>query len=260
MTESESVALPFGDSPLSCVVPHNKMYYIRFFFKMQAFFSNFFHFFIYPSFSSSIFLFSCIKYSHYERQVFRMSYTLLVNKSHTLSSSYVPPYLTEARIPFHAPAHHEKTLMEKAAAKSAAKLFHRAAAENVTLMGISGYRSYRRQEALYRNALQRGSTAVAPPGTSEHQTGLALDISCASLNFELEESFAATKEGKWLKSNAPLYGFILRYPRRKEHITGYPWEPWHIRFVGKTLSLYLSLTGLTLEEYHDMLPDSSQIR
>ena len=89
---------------------------------------------------------------------------------------------------------------------------------------------------------------------------LALDISCASLNFELEESFAATKEGKWLKSNAPLYGFILRYPRRKEHITGYPWEPWHIRFVGKTLSLYLSLTGLTLEEYHDMLPDSSQIR
>ena len=155
-----------------------------------------------------------------------MSYTLLVNKSHTLSSSYVPPYLTEARIPFHAPAHHEKTLMEKAAAKSAAKL-PSAAAENVTLMGISGYRSYRRQEALYRNALQRGSTAVAPPGTSEHQTGLALDISCASLNFELEESFAATKEGKWLKSNAPLYGFILRYPRRKEHITGYPWELAH---------------------------------
>lgn len=229
------------------------------FLKCKPFF-KFFLFFYIPSFSSSIFLFSCIKYSHYERQVFRISYTLLVNKSHTLSSSYVPPYLTEARIPFHAPAHHEKTLMEKAAAKSAAKLFHRAAAENVTLMGISGYRSYRRQEALYRNALQRGSTAVAPPGTSEHQTGLALDISCASLNFELEESFAATKEGKWLKSNAPLYGFILRYPRRKEHITGYPWEPWHIRFVGKTLSLYLSLTGLTLEEYHDMLPDSSQIR
>lgn len=182
-----------------------------------------------------------------------MSYTLLVNKSHPLTSSYVPPCLAEAHIPFDTSAHDEKTLMEKTAAKAAAKLFHQAASDNITLMGVSGYRSYKRQESLYRNALARSSSAVAPPGTSEHQTGLALDISCASLNFELEEAFAYTKEGKWLKTNALLYGFILRYPRRKEHITQYPWEPWHIRFVGKTLSLYLSLTGLTLEEYHQML-------
>lgn len=182
-----------------------------------------------------------------------MSYTLLVNKSHPLTSSYVPPRLAETCIPFDASAHDEKTLMEKTAAKAASRLFHRAASDHISLMGISGYRSYKRQEVLYRNALKRGSSAVAPPGTSEHQTGLALDISCASLNFQLEESFAYTKEGKWLKTNAPLYGFILRYPRRKEHITQYPWEPWHIRFVGKTLSLYLSLTGLTLEEYHHML-------
>lgn len=188
-----------------------------------------------------------------------MSYTLLVNKSHPLSPSYVPPRLTEARIPFDAPVHDEKTLMEKTAAKAAVKLFHRAASDNITLMGISGYRSYQRQKALYQSALQRNSAAVAPPGASEHQTGLALDISCASLHFELDESFAYTKEGKWLKTNAPLYGFILRYPRRKEHITGYPWEPWHIRFVGKTLSLYLSLTGLTLEEYHSLLFKSSEM-
>ena len=120
---------------------------------------------------------------------FRMSYTLLVNKSHPLTSSYVPPCLAEAHIPFDTSAHDEKTLMEKTAAKAAARLFHQAASDNITLMGVSGYRSYKRQESLYRNALARSSSAVAPPGTSEHQTGLALDISCASLNFELEEAF-----------------------------------------------------------------------
>ena len=91
--------------------------------------------------------------------------------------------------------------------------------------------------------------------SSEH------DVSCLSAttvikNMDTEKYnvilVGITKEGKWLKAHAPIHGFILRYPKRKEHITGYPFEPWHIRFVGKTLSLYLSLTGLTLEEYHGM--------
>ena len=180
---------------------------------------------------------------------FRMSYTLLVNKSHPLTSSYVPPCLAEAHIPFDTSAHDEKTLMEKTAAKAAARLFHQAASDNITLMGVSGYRSYKRQESLYRNALARSSSAVAPPGTSEHQTGLALDISCASLNFELEEAFAYTKEGKWLKTNAPLYGFILRYPKEKEHITGVIYEPWHYRYVGKEAAKEIWEQGICLEEY-----------
>ena len=93
---------------------------------------------------------------------------------------------------------------------------------------------------------------VAKPGTSEHQTGLALDVSSPEVDYELEEIFAETPEGKWLAVYAPMFGFILRYPKGKENITGYAYEPWHIRYVGKSLSLYLSLTGMTLEEYHQI--------
>ena len=67
---------------------------------------------------------------------------------------------------------------------------------------------------------------------------------------ELEESFADTDEGRWLKAYAPMFGFIIRYPKGKEAVTGYAWEPWHIRYVSKSLALYLALTGLTLEDYH----------
>lgn len=181
-----------------------------------------------------------------------VSYPLLINKFHPLSSYYIPEGLTKLCIPFSAPPQDERRLMRKDAARAVTGLFIQASLDGMGLVGISGYRSYKRQEELYTNALKRGSTAVAPPGTSEHQTGLALDVSCASVNLELEESFADTSEGKWLKEHAPLYGFILRYPQNKEHITGYPWEPWHIRYVGESLSHFLTLTGLTLEEYHKL--------
>lgn len=178
------------------------------------------------------------------------SYTQLINPSAPLAFDYIPDHLTTAHIPFSPSANEERRQLESAAAAAAEALFRQASLDDICLVGVSGYRSYLSQKRLYENALKRNSTAVAVPGTSEHQTGLALDVSCPSLNFELEEAFSDTKEGKWLKTHAPIHGFILRYPKRKEHITGYPFEPWHIRFVGKTLSLYLSLTGLTLEEYH----------
>lgn len=69
---------------------------------------------------------------------------------------------------------------------------------------------------------------IAPPGASEHQTGLALDVSCQAVDYQLDERFGETREGRWLKRCAPLYGFILRYPKGKEHITGYGWEPAHM--------------------------------
>lgn len=179
-----------------------------------------------------------------------VSYPLLINKSNPLSPYYTPAPLTEPAIPFQAPPRDERRLLQKDAAKAVTRLFTQAALDGMGLVGISGYRSYKRQTELYNDALRRRSTAVAPPGTSEHQSGLALDVSCPAVNLELEEAFADTAEGKWLKKHAPLYGFILRYPCHKESVTGYPWEPWHIRFVGETLALYLSLTGLTLEEFH----------
>ena len=91
---------------------------------------------------------------------------------------------------------------------------------------------------------------VALPGTSEHQSGLALDVSCPAVNHELITEFAETPEGKWLVRNASLYGFIIRYPANKESVTGIPWEPWHIRYVTRPLASCLALTGLTLEEYY----------
>lgn len=173
-------------------------------------------------------------------------YTILVNRENPLPAAFVPRRLVSAPFPFDAPPHAEKRLMEASACEAAAEMFADCAAEGLHLYGVSAYRSRARQEELYR-ACRDGT--VAPPGTSEHQTGLALDVSCPSLGLQLTEDFAGTPEGKWLKRCAPLYGFILRYPPEKEKITGYPWEPWHIRYVTRALSLYLSLTGLSLEEY-----------
>ena len=181
------------------------------------------------------------------------SYTILINRNHPLPKDFLPDFLTEPVIPFSAPPNDQKRLLQKEAALAVTLLFDQAASEGIGLIGISGYRSYSRQKELYENAIQRGCAAVAPPGASEHQSGLALDVSCSAIGLELENTFADTREGKWLTKHAPLYGFILRYPKDKEHITGYPWEPWHIRYVGKSLSLYCSLTNLTLEEYYSQL-------
>lgn len=175
------------------------------------------------------------------------SYSLLVNPSHPLLPDFVPRDLVAANIPFDAPLGSQKRLLRKRAAEAAEELFERACALNLKLVAVSGYRSYKRQIQL-----QSGSSQVALPGASEHQTGLALDVSCPRVSLQLTEDFADTEEGRFLKDYAPLYGFIVRYPKGREHITGYPWEPWHIRYVTKALSLYLALTGMTLEEFHNI--------
>jgi len=189
------------------------------------------------------------------------SFSIIINKNRRLPEDYIPENLLEAPIPFSAPPDDPKRLMQKDASYAAKALFKRANDSGMNLYGISGYRSYKRQEELYLAALKKANLTtasapddlakllVAPPGASEHQSGLALDVSCPEIDMELTEAFADTKEGEWLKAYAPLYGFILRYPKGKESITGYAYEPWHIRYVSKSLALYLSLTGLTLEEY-----------
>ena len=174
-----------------------------------------------------------------------LSYTLLVNREHPLKPDYIPDDLVYANIPFYAPSDSPKRMLRKQAAVAAQELFHRSIEMKVNLIGISGYRSYERQLQL-----NTGSPYVALAGTSEHQSGLALDVSCPAVSLELTEEFALTPEGRFLQDYAPLYGFILRYPQGKEKITGYAYEPWHIRYVTKSLALYLYLTGMTLEEYH----------
>ena len=94
----------------------------------------------------------------------------------------------------------------------------------------------------------------AKPGYSEHQTGLSIDVSASSIGNRLSESFGSTDEGIWLAAHAHEYGFIIRYPKDKASITGYAYEPWHIRYVGIELATYLYENNLTLEEYYNYTP------
>lgn len=179
-------------------------------------------------------------------------YEMLVNPDILLSQGFQPPMLVEAEIPFACGLGDSRRLLEPKAARAAEKLFRQSEEQGLSLYGVSGYRSFERQRESYDK--RRGSFSTAPPGGSEHQTGLALDVSCPDICLSLDERFAETPEGKWLAKHAPLYGFVLRYPKGKEYITGYTYEPWHIRYVTKSLALYLTLTGLTLEEYHKHQP------
>lgn len=187
--------------------------------------------------------------------------TFLVNREYPLPEDYVPEGLTtpEVLFPF-SDTSIDKAKMTPEAGAALARLFDAAYDEaGLTLYGISAYRSYARQYTIYATNLIVYGTAhtnrySAAPGRSEHQTGLAIDISCASEGFGLEDTFADTPEGIWVAQNAHRFGFILRYPKDKEHITGYSYEPWHIRYVGTELAALLYETGLTLDEYYGVSP------
>ncbi len=113
-------------------------------------------------------------------------------------------------------------------------------------------RSYIDQGYDYDKAYDLASETVAIPGTSEHQVGLAVDIISSGYR-DLDAGFANTEGGRWLAENAPEYGFILRYPRGKEDITGIEFEPWHYRYVGVEAAKEMTQLGLTLEEYDEMI-------
>ncbi len=157
-------------------------------------------------------------------------YTLIANKTYSLPASYAPGDITaECRAAF----------KEMAAA---------AANDGVSLFIVSGYRSYATQSGLYQRYAARDGYAAADtysarPGYSEHQTGLAMDLNSVSA------SFANTKEGRWLAANAYKYGFIIRYPLGKQSVTGYVYEPWHVRYLGKDLAAAVYRSGECLEEY-----------
>ena len=115
----------------------------------------------------------------------------------------------------------------------------------------------RRIAAFYDAYAARDGQAAADrysarPGTSEHQTGLSFDVTAADGSCHLEVCFENTPEGLWVAENAHLFGFVIRYPEGKENITGYQYEPWHLRYVGPALAEQLHDTGQTLEEFFDL--------
>jgi zinc D-Ala-D-Ala carboxypeptidase len=181
---------------------------------------------------------------------------VVVNKKRSLPKGYVPGDLVEPQVPFSFKGPHEKRHMRKEAAKALEKLFAGAKKDGIELRAVSGYRSYKRQVSIFNNNVKTKGQAYASqvsavPGKSEHQTGLAIDVSSPSVGNVLEQSFGASKEGEWLAKHAPEYGFIIRYMKGKEDVTGYVYEPWHIRYVGKDIAEDVTKQGLTLEEYFD---------
>ena len=187
------------------------------------------------------------------------SLTVFVNKEYALPKDYQPEDMVTPDIYFNLSYYDDRTLMRKEAADAIEDLFAAAKEDGCSLSGVSGYRSYQRQKKIFtNNIITKGKVHTlkysAVPGTSEHQTGLVMDISCASLGYDLNDNFINTPEGQWVAANAYRFGFIVRYPDGKAEITGYSYEPWHIRYVGKALAKYLYENDLTLEEYYNYTP------
>lgn len=180
--------------------------------------------------------------------------TVVVNKNRALPADYIPPDLVEPNVPFPFDEKVEKRMMRAEAAGALEKLFAKAKEQGIELYAVSGYRSYRTQKSLFdtyvkTQGAEHAAAYSAVPGKSEHQTGLAMDVSGADAKTRLEESFGATPEGKWLAANCAQFGFIIRYLQGKEDITGYAYEPWHLRYVGKAIAEDIMSRGITLEDY-----------
>ncbi|MCR8845133.1 M15 family metallopeptidase [Paenibacillus sp. SC116] len=179
---------------------------------------------------------------------------VVVNKERFLPDGYIPPDLVEPQVKFSFDGPHEKRQLRQEAATALEQLFQQAESEGIELNAVSGYRSYKRQSSLYNHYVntqgeEYANRVSAKPGTSEHQTGLTMDVSSPSANNELEQAFGDTTEGQWLAEHAHEFGYIIRYTKDGEAITGYMYEPWHIRYVGKEAAQAIFEQGTTLEQF-----------
>lgn len=179
--------------------------------------------------------------------------TALVNKEHSLEDNYAPDDLVTVDVPT-VLENPEVNQLREVAADALKEMFDEAKESGIYLHARSGYRSYETQVQLFQNYVeQHGEEAAnrysAKPGQSEHQTGLVMDVTSESMDFQLDESFDETEEGKWLRDHAHEYGFIIRYPKDGEDMTGYMYEPWHIRYLGVDMATNVYESGLTYEQY-----------
>ena len=190
---------------------------------------------------------------------------LLANKQYPLGEDYVPEKLSQ--IPTDLTLYGKNIGMENEAAEAAVQLLRALHEAGYTdIMITSGYRTYAYQQSLFNTYLsqeqakhpdwsrerceQEVLTYSARPGTSEHQTGLCMDL-ISTQNVVLDESFAENPVYAYLQENAHRFGFILRYPEGKETVTGYTYEPWHYRYVGVAIAekMHAEDPSMTLEEY-----------
>lgn len=179
-------------------------------------------------------------------------YLMLINKKSGINESYIPPDLVIPNVKFRV-ADDMCREMRLDAANALENMFNDAKNDGINLIAISGYRSYDYQKVVYDRSVETEgqeytNNYVAIPGTSEHQTGLVMDL-LSDEYLSLDEGFENTMAFKWIMENMSNYGFILRYPKGKESITGYDYEPWHLRYVGVDVAKEIMSNGITLEEY-----------
>ncbi|WP_194840840.1 D-alanyl-D-alanine carboxypeptidase family protein [Filobacillus milosensis] len=183
---------------------------------------------------------------------------VILNKTYRLPNNFVPQGLVEPNVPHNAKEGAAKRLMRKEAAKALEELFAAAKEAGYDLVAQSGYRSIQTQTWLYNhyvetNGQEWADKFSAVPGHSEHHTGLTMDITAAVVGMSLTQEFGNTAPGEWVAKNAHKYGFVIRYPKGKSHITGYSYEPWHLRYFGVELATKIYQSGLTVEEYFGLV-------
>ncbi|HEX4662076.1 MAG TPA: D-alanyl-D-alanine carboxypeptidase family protein [Candidatus Saccharimonadales bacterium] len=186
---------------------------------------------------------------------------VVVNKTHPLKpADYAPTDLVTPNVPLRLSASSPEMHLRQAAATALEQLFASAKTQGFDLKLSSGYRSYADQAQVYNGYVHAQGQASADaesarPGFSEHQAGLAADVGSVTGGCLVEQCFANTPSGKWLAANAYQFGFIVRYQSDKVSITGYEYEPWHIRYIGTTLSNEMHKDGITtLEEFFGLPP------
>lgn len=148
----------------------------------------------------------------------------------------------------------KRAKLRKAAATALLAMHDDANAEGIRFYVRSAFRSYFEQSRLYRAKVrEHGSNHAArfsaQPGRSQHQLGTAIDVTNAASRWRINKSFARTEAGIWLADNAHRYGYLLSYPDQEEHLTGYAFEPWHFRYIGRAAAQEAHKRGLILEEY-----------
>ena len=179
----------------------------------------------------------------------------LVNRDEKITKKYVPEDLVKPDVPTNKKSQQEEIYMRAEAAKALEDMFAAAKEEKgYTLLAVSGYRAYGLQQVMFNNKVaavgskEKAWRKVAPAGASEHQLGLAMDIVCDTFR-QLNSGFGETEEGKWLYANCHRFGFIVRYIKDWEKITGYAAEPWHFRYLGVAHASAVQWLNIPYETY-----------
>lgn len=175
---------------------------------------------------------------------------ILVNKYIYMEEDYVPDNLEDLDLSYS----RSGMKLVKSAKDALEEMVAKAKEDGITIRVMSSYRSYNYQVNLYNRYVETdgkdaADTYSARPGYSEHQTGLCIDIDDTKLNYT---DFEKSNSFNWMQENAYKYGFILRYPEDKTEITGYTYESWHYRYVGKKIASYIKKHNITFDEYYVM--------